>query len=35
MKVGETEDPEEFVDLTEPDAPQRFYRFREVPLVEP
>jgi len=29
-EIGVTEDLEEFVDVTETDAPQRFYRFRQV-----
>jgi hypothetical protein len=34
-ELGETEDPEEFLDVNAGDASQRFYRFREVPPVEP
>lgn len=33
--IGETEDPEDFADVSQGDFPQRFYRFREVPPVEP
>ena len=29
-EIGVTEDPEEFVDVSPTDAPQRFYRFRQV-----
>lgn len=34
-ELGETEDPDEFVDVTAGENVQRFYRFREVPRVEP
>ena len=34
-EIGETEDPEDFADVSEGDFPQRFYRFREVPPVVP
>lgn len=35
QEIGTTEDPEEFVDVDAGDAPQRFYRFREVPPSAP
>ena len=34
-EIGETQDPEDFADVSQGDFPQRFYRFREVPLVTP
>ena len=35
QEIGTTDDPEEFVDVDAGDAPQRFYRFRELPPVGP
>ncbi len=35
QEVGQTEDPEEFVDVDAGDAPQRYYRFREIPPLAP
>ena len=34
-EIGETEDPEDFADVTQGDFPQRFYRFRELPQTTP
>ncbi len=35
QEIGTTSDPEEFVDMTAGDAPQRFYRFRQTTPVAP
>lgn len=34
-EIGTTQDPEEFVDVSEGDYAQRFYRFRELDSEEP
>ena len=34
-ELGETDDPEDFADVTQGDFPQRFYRFREVTPAQP
>ncbi len=34
-EIGQTQDPEEFVDVDAGDAPQRFYRFRQVTPAAP
>jgi hypothetical protein len=35
QEIGETEDPEEFLDVDAGTSPQRFYRFRELPATTP
>ena len=35
QEIGTAEDPEEFVDVNAGEAPQRFYRFRQLPPVGP